>query len=80
MLHAVKAGEESGGEIFDGLSIWKDEKHRNLQGTYPVIFLSFAGIKLSSFDEVRKRLFYLIENLSPNLTEKYVSKCTSKQN
>ena len=51
------------GEIFDGLSIWKDEKYRNLQGTCPVIFLSFAGIKSSSFDEARKSLFYLIEKL-----------------
>ena len=51
------------GEIFEGLSIWKDEKYQNLQGTYPVIFLSFAGIKSSSFDEARKSLFYLIEKL-----------------
>ena len=51
------------GEIFEGLSIWKEEKYQNLQGTYPVIFLSFAGIKSSSFDEARKSLFYLIEKL-----------------
>lgn len=51
------------GEIFEGLSIWKDEKYRNLQGIYPVIFLSFAGIKSSSFAEAKKGLFYLIEKL-----------------
>ena len=33
------------GDLFEGLSIWKDEKYRKLQGAYPVIFLSFAGIK-----------------------------------
>ena len=33
------------------------------QGTYPVIFLSFAAIKSPSFDEARKSLFYLIEKL-----------------
>ena len=51
------------GEIFEGLSIWKDEKYRNLQGTYPVLFLSFAGIKSSSFAEAKKGLFYLLEKL-----------------
>ena len=33
------------GDLFEGLSIWKDEKYRKLQGTYPVIFLSFAEVK-----------------------------------
>lgn len=33
------------GEIFKDLNIWKEKKYRELQGTYPVIFLSFAGIK-----------------------------------
>ena len=64
MLERFLSVEYAGrGEIFDGLSIWKDEKYRNLQGTYPVIFLSFAGIKSSSFDEAKKSLFYLIEKL-----------------
>ena len=51
------------GEIFEGLSIWKDEKYRNLQGTWPVVFLSFAGVKATSFNEAKKSLFYLIEKL-----------------
>ena len=33
------------GDLFEGLSIWQEEKYRNLQGTYPVIFLSFADVK-----------------------------------
>ena len=33
------------GDLFEGLSIWQEEKYRQLQGTYPVISLSFAGIK-----------------------------------
>ena len=33
------------GDLFEGLSIWKDEKYRRLQGTYPVISLSFARVK-----------------------------------
>ncbi len=64
MLERFLSIEYAGqGEIFEGLSIWKDEKYRNLQGTYPVIFLSFAGIKSSSFAEAKKGLFYLLEKL-----------------
>ena len=51
------------GELFDHHSIWKEGKYRDLQGTWPVIFLSFAGIKTSSFSEAKKSLFYLIEKL-----------------
>ena len=32
-------------ELFEGLSVWEDEKYRKLQGTYPVIALSFADMK-----------------------------------
>ena len=51
------------GNIFEHLSIWKEEKYRKLQGTYPVIGLSFATIKATSFEEARKSLYYLIEKL-----------------
>ena len=37
------------GDLFEGLDIWKDEKYRELQGTYPVIFLSFANIKQNTY-------------------------------
>ncbi|MBO5458846.1 MAG: AAA family ATPase, partial [Lachnospira sp.] len=30
------------GDLFEGLSIWQDEKYWKLQGTYPVIYLTFA--------------------------------------
>ena len=38
------------GDLFEGLSIWNEEKYRQLQGTYPVIFISFAGVKDTDFD------------------------------
>lgn len=47
--------------IFEGLSIWQDEKYRNLQGEYPVIFLSFADIKAKNYDLARKAM---CENLA----------------
>ena len=37
------------GDLFEGLSIWKEEKYRKLQGTYPVIYLSFADVKETTF-------------------------------
>ena len=43
-------------EIFHGLDIWKEEKFRKLQGTYPVIFLSFAGIKETNYPMTIRRL------------------------
>jgi len=36
---------EKRSDLFEGLKIWEYEEYRNMQGTYPVIFLSFAGIK-----------------------------------
>ncbi|MBO6133115.1 MAG: AAA family ATPase, partial [Lachnospiraceae bacterium] len=38
------------GDLFEELDIWKDEKYRNLQGTYPVIFITFAGIKATDME------------------------------
>lgn len=38
-------------DLFAHLDIWKEDRYRKLQGTYPVIFLSFAGVKAASFEE-----------------------------
>ena len=51
------------GGIFENLHIWKEEKYRALQGTYPVIFLSFAGIKADNFTETREQIFQVLEDL-----------------
>ena len=44
------------GDLFEGLSIWQEEKYRQLQGTYPVISLSFAGIKDDTFQTAREKI------------------------
>ena len=36
-------------DLFEGLKIWENEKYRALQGTYPVIFVTFAGVKGSNY-------------------------------
>ena len=51
------------GDLFEGLSIWKDEKYRKLQGAYPVIFLSFAGIKETTLSGAKFQIKTLISRL-----------------
>ncbi|MDE7224909.1 MAG: AAA family ATPase, partial [Acetatifactor sp.] len=51
------------GDLFKGLSIWKDEKYQRLQGTYPVLSLSFADIKETSFVQARRKMCRIIKEL-----------------
>ena len=44
------------GDLFEGLSIWEEEKYQKLQGTYPVISLSFARIKETNYQMTRKKI------------------------
>lgn len=39
-------------DLFEGLSIWKEERFRELQGTWPVIFLSLAKIKATNYEDM----------------------------
>lgn len=48
------------GGLFEGLSIWKEEKYRALQGTYPVISLSFANIKETNYKSTRDKMVQLL--------------------
>lgn len=41
------------GNLFEGLAIWEEVKYRKMQGTYPVIALSFANVKESSFTRTK---------------------------
>ena len=41
---------EGRSDLFENLEIWKDEKYREMQGKYPVIFFSFAGIKEKTYE------------------------------
>lgn len=51
------------GDLFQDLSVWKEEKYRELQGTYPVIFFSFADMKETTFPEARKSICQIIKDL-----------------
>jgi len=51
------------GGLFEGLSIWEDEKYRKLQGTYPVISLSFANVKENTYEKTLQKIYKIIKNL-----------------
>ena len=51
------------GEVFEGLSIWNEESYRKIQGTYPVISMSFANIKERNYENARKKICLLISKL-----------------
>ena len=87
MLEAFFSNKyENRGELFEGLDIWKYEKYRKLQGTYPVISLSFASVKETSYEmtvyricEIMRQVYesyhYLMESeeLSEIEKEKLIS-------
>ena len=41
------------GDLFEGKDIWREEKYRQLQGTFPVIFLSFASVKTGDVEGIK---------------------------
>ncbi|MBR1931853.1 MAG: AAA family ATPase [Lachnospiraceae bacterium] len=64
MLECFFSAKYAGrGELFEGLKIWNEEKFRQLQGTYPVLFLSFAGVKHADYENTRSTLNGLIAKL-----------------
>ena len=51
------------GAVFEGLSIWKDEKYRQLQGTYPMISLSFARVKQTTAETAKEQIRTIIKRV-----------------
>ena len=64
MLNYFFSSKHSGrSDLFENLSIWKEEKYRQLQGTYPVINLSFANIKETTFETTKFQICELLKML-----------------
>lgn len=51
------------GDLFEGKAIWNDEKYRHLQGTFPVIFLSFASVKTGKIEGIKTAVKKIISNI-----------------
>lgn len=64
---SVKYAKRS--DLFEGLSVWeakssaKDFRYRDLQGTFPVIFLSFANIKAARYQDMKYKITETIAEL-----------------
>ena len=54
------------GDLFEGLEVWSDERYRQIQGTYPVIFLSFADVKAAAYPQ----MVYILSEVIAKLYEK----------
>ena len=65
------------GDLFEGLDIWQDENYRKLQGSYPVIFLSFASIKGNTFELAKNQIYEKIAELYENNRFLLESDCMS---
>ena len=64
MLEAFFSNKYSSrGDLFENLNIWKDGKYRSLQGTYPVISLSFANVKEKNYELAVYRICQIIQRL-----------------
>lgn len=63
---SVKYAEK--GNLFEGLSVRQWEGFRNLQGTYPVISLSFANIKEKTYETARRKICQMLTDLYANYT------------
>lgn len=58
-------------DLFEGLSIWEDvregkcvsESYKDLQGTFPVIFLSFANVKATKYADMEYKITKIIADL-----------------
>lgn len=58
---SVKYREDS--HLFQGLKIWNEEKYREIQGTWPVISLSFANVKEPTYEMAKKRICQILTDI-----------------
>lgn len=63
MEHFFSVDYADGGDLFSNLYIWGEEKYRTLQGTYPVISLSFANVKETDYATASYRIRQLLMKL-----------------
>lgn len=64
MLERFWSNQYAGqGEIFEDLAIWQEESYRELQGSYPVVFLSFAGVKQTDYISAKRAICQILTGL-----------------
>ena len=50
-------------ELFQGLEIWQGEEYRSMQGTWPVISLSFANVKEPTYEMAKRRICQILTDI-----------------
>ncbi|MBQ3665811.1 MAG: AAA family ATPase [Lachnospiraceae bacterium] len=64
MLEAFFSNKyENRADLFEHMNIWKYEKYQKIQGTYPVISLSFANVKETNYELAVYRICQIIQKL-----------------
>ncbi|WP_080655359.1 AAA family ATPase [Butyrivibrio fibrisolvens] len=66
MDHFFSNKYQNGVSLFKRLAIWKHQEYRALVNQYPVIFLSFASVKGTSFETARQQIIQQIVGLYRN--------------
>ena len=61
--HFFSVKYENRTELFENFAIWKEEKYRRLQGTRPVISLSFANVKERNYQNARDKICMILGQL-----------------
>lgn len=64
------AGRE---DLFSGLEIWEEQRFRSLHGQVPVISISLAGVKGTTYEDARKGMVQLIVRMFQQY--RYVLSC-----
>ena len=54
--------DQSTAYLFEKSNIWKEEKYRNIQGTFPVIFISFKSVKHNTWEESYAQFKSILKN------------------
>lgn len=63
MLECFFSNKYAGrGDLFEGLSIWEG-KYRELQGTFPVLFITFANIKAVRYADMQYKISKVFSDL-----------------
>lgn len=50
-------------DLFEGLSIWNSQKYRKMQGTFPVLSLSFAAVKGTTYQNTKESIVTVLRTL-----------------
>ena len=54
---------ENRGDLFEGLHIWQYEEYKEIQGTYPLINLTFANIKETTYEMAYRKITEILVKL-----------------